>query len=328
MVKEQIKQTITRGIMNTDAVKGPELLSRRLRQFIIFVFLLCAVFIVPLFEAIRLSLTQALHSHIPLIPVISGYLIWLKRLEIRQNPTSSLALAAIPLAIGLVALHAYFTGGPGNAGTASADKIAAGIFAFLCFVWAGALALLGASFLRPIAFPLFFLIFMVPLPTFLVDEIEVFLQHASADAAALLFWATGSLVFRDGLVFQLPGITIQVAEECSGIRSTYVLFMTSLLAGYLLLRSPWRRAVLALFVIPLGILRNGFRVYTISWLCVHVSPAMIDSAIHRRGGPFFFVLSLIPFSLLLIWLNRSERRNYGQKEVGSNETPMFSEDAK
>ena len=99
-----------------------------------------------------------------------------------------------------------------------------------------------------------------------------------------------------------------VAEECSGIHSSLVLFITSLLAGRLLLRTPWRRAVLTLAIIPLAIARNGFRVFTIAELCVHVSPDMINAWIHRRGGPVFFALSLVPFFALLLLLRKSELR--------------------
>jgi len=74
----------------------------------------------------------------------------------------------------------------------------------------------------------------------------------------------------------------------------------------MLLTSTWRRAVLVAFVIPLGIVRNGFRILVIGLLCVHIGPHMIDSVIHHRGGPIFFALSLIPLFLLLIWLRRSE----------------------
>ena len=62
------------------------------------------------------------------------------------------------------------------------------------------------------------------------------------------------------------------------------------------------------FVIPLGILRNGFRILVIGLLCVHVGPQMIDSTIHHQGGPFFFALSLVPLLLLLWWLRRQEQR--------------------
>jgi len=129
--------------------------------------------------------------------------------------------------------------------------------------------------------------------------------------------AAGTPMLRSGLVVQLPGISIKVAPECSGIHSTLVLFITSILAGQLLLRRPWKRVVLCLVVIPLAILRNGFRVFVIGELCVHVGPQMIDSPIHHRGGPLFFALSLVPFFLLLYFLKRSER-----PEISRQPTPI------
>jgi exosortase/archaeosortase family protein len=104
----------------------------------------------------------------------------------------------------------------------------------------------------------------------------------------------------------LPDISLKVAPECSGIHSTWVLLITSLVAGRVILRRPWKRALLCLAVLPLALLRNGFRVFVLGELCVHVSPRMIDSPIHHQGGPLFFVLSLIPFFLLLYFLSKSE----------------------
>ena len=109
-------------------------------------------------------------------------------------------------------------------------------------------------------------------------------------------------------VFSLSTGAIQVGQECSGIRSSWVLFITSLVAANLFLKSSWRRALLVGFVIPLGIIRNGFRVFVIGMLCVHFGPQMIHSIIHRQGGPMFFALSLIPLFLLLWWLRRGEQR--------------------
>jgi len=85
-----------------------------------------------------------------------------------------------------------------------------------------------------------------------------------------------------------------------------VLLMTSILAANVFLKTSWRRIVLVAFVIPLGILRNGFRILVIGLLCANVGPQMIHSPIHTRGGPVFFVLSLIPFLLLLWWLHKGE----------------------
>ena len=153
-----------------------------------------------------------------------------------------------------------------------------------------------------------FLVFMVPVPDHIAGVLETGLKLASAEAAAWLFEISGVPVLRDGVVFQLPGITLEVARECSGIRSSYVLFMTSLIAAHLFLRSTWHRVILIGVVIPLGIVRNGFRIVVLGWLCVQYGPHMIDTWIHHRGGPVFFVLSLIPLFILLGWLWRSENR--------------------
>ena len=95
--------------------------------------------------------------------------------------------------------------------------------------------------------------------------------------------------------------------ECSGIRSSLVLFITSLIAGKMFLKSQTHRALLAAFIIPLAIIRNGFRIFTIGMLCVHIGPEMIHSPIHHKGGPIFFALSLIPFFAFLWYLRRRER---------------------
>jgi exosortase/archaeosortase family protein len=114
-------------------------------------------------------------------------------------------------------------------------------------------------------------------------------------------------MLRAGTLLTLPGITLHVAQECSGIRSSWVLLMTSVLTSHLFLHNPWRRVVLVAFVIPLALLRNGFRILVIGLLCVHISPRMIDSFIHQRGGPIFFALSLVPLFGLMVWLRRQER---------------------
>jgi exosortase C (VPDSG-CTERM-specific) len=179
---------------------------------------------------------------------------------------------------------------------------------FLCCLAAGGFFFFGRDWMRAAAFPLAYLIFMVPMPDAMADALETASKYASAEVANLFFQLGGTPFLRAGLIFQLPNITIEVAQECSGIRSSWVLFITSVLAANLFLKSSWRRLVLVALVIPLAILRNGFRIFVIGLLCVNAGPQMINSVIHRRGGPVFFVLSLIPFLLLLWWLRKGEIR--------------------
>jgi exosortase len=162
--------------------------------------------------------------------------------------------------------------------------------------------------MRKLGFPFGFLLFMVPLPDGVVAHLEHGSKVASAEAADWWFALAGLPVLREGVTFHIPGIVLAVADECSGIRSSWVLLITAVLAGELFLVSLWWKWLLAGLVIPLGILRNGFRIMVIGVLCAEYGPEMIHSVVHRRGGPFFFGLSLAVL-LLLAWIFRGlERR--------------------
>jgi exosortase C (VPDSG-CTERM-specific) len=282
-------------------------LRRQFRLLAICTVVLAACFARPLVALVRFALHSDLYSYILLIPFVSLYLAWLKRNELAHDPSPERKLAALPLAAGLLsslgflALHFWLWLAP-------VDVLAWSTFSF--FLWfIGACCLcLGRQNVRALAFPLGFLIFLVPFPGLLQDAIESFLQHCSADAAELLFGLAGTPLLRNGVDFQLPGISLRVAPECSGIRSSLVLFISSLIAGQLFLRSPWKRALFAFIVIPLGIARNALRIVIIGELCVHVDPGFIDSPLHHRGGPVFFAVSMIPFLLLLYYLRKTDVR--------------------
>jgi len=282
---------------------------RRLMGWSVFCAFLSVAYAKPLLGLTRFALASELYSYVVLVPLTSFYLLWLKRNELlacRVGPISW--NAAIPVLAGLGALVGYGIVVIRGWTPTEGDYLSITIASFVCCVIAGFLFFFGRDIMRTAVFPMGFLILMVPFPTLVTVRLEEFLQHSSADAASALLSLSGATVFREGLVFHLPGIVIEVAKECSGIHSTLVLLITSLLAGHLFLRSPWKKAVLALVVIPLGILRNGFRIFTLATLCVHVNPSVIDSPLHHRGGPIFFALSLVPFLALLFLLRKSEVR--------------------
>lgn len=279
----------------------------RFNYFLLTVGIVTACFAKLFLELLRLAWTDDLYSYIPLIPLISLYLI---RSRKEPSPPPSLPArktAALFLATGLVVTGlCYSMVAPGSATTAP-GRLALGVTACLLLFVGLCGWFFGAAWLRTMAFPLALLVFMIPLPAAARQAIDMFLQQGSAAVAGGLFQMAGTPVLLDGLRVQLPGISLRVAEECSGIHSTLVLLITSLLAGYLFLRSPTQRATLALLVIPLALLRNGFRIFVIGELCAHYGPEMINSAIHRHGGPLFFALSLVPLLLLLFYFRKSAR---------------------
>jgi exosortase C (VPDSG-CTERM-specific) len=264
-----------------------------------------AAFVKPVLGLIQLAAHSELHSHVLLVPFISIYLLYVRRRELPMSCQWSFGWGVLLFLAGAAVLRLAWID-PENTGRN--DYISLTTLSFICFLIAGAFAFLGRDWVYAALFPMFFLVFMVPMPEAMANALETASKFASAEAANFFFEITGTPILREGLFFQLPDITIRVAQECSGIRSSWVLLITSFLAANLFLVSTWRRALLIVFVIPLGIVRNGFRVWTIGTLCIHFGPQMIHSVIHHRGGPLFFALSLIPLFLVLFWLRRGEGR--------------------
>jgi exosortase C (VPDSG-CTERM-specific) len=278
---------------------------RRVVGFISFGVVLTALFVRPLYSLVAHAVQNNLDSYVVLVPFISAYLIYTRRKQLPKEYGFS-PWAIVPLLAGLAALVTALTVHRAGGSISGHDYLSLMALSFVCLLAGGGFIFLGQRWMLSAAFPVAFLIFMVPMPDAMADTLETASKLASTEAASLFFDITGTPVLREGTIFQLPNIVIQVGQECSGIRSSWVLVMTSLLAANLFLKSTWRRALLVCFVIPLGIVRNGFRVFVIGMLCVHIGPHMIHSVIHLRGGPIFFALSLIPLFLLLWWLRRGE----------------------
>ncbi len=273
-----------------------------------FAIVLLAAFARPLLALVNYAAGSELYSYILLVPFVSAYLLYLRRDQLAKTLVTGVPLAVVSLAAGLGVLVLIYWLDFVRQRPSDNDRLALLTLSFLCCLAAGGFFVFGRGWMRSAAFPLAYLIFMVPMPDAMADALETASKYASAEVANFLFHLSGTPFLRAGLIFQLPNITIEVAQECSGIRSSWVLLMTSILAANLFLKTRWRRFALVAFVIPLAILRNGFRILVIGLLCVNVGPQMIHSLIHRRGGPLFFMLSLVPFFLVLWWLRKGDAR--------------------
>ena len=167
----------------------------------------------------------------------------------------------------------------------------------LVLVWIGGFIICyGFAALRAAVFPLLFLLLMVPLPDVILDRIIHALQVGSTEGAYLIFQAVGTPVSRNGFLLSLPGVTIEVAKECSSIRSSIALFITCLLAAHMYLRSAWKIAVLLVLGLLLSVVKNAIRIATLTLLSIYVDPSFLTGRLHHEGGFVFFLLAL-----LLIW---------------------------
>lgn len=245
---------------------------------------------------LRFGLSSSLYSYTLLVPMITIYLLWDgRRREDRTPPPPVMAAALLTTGVACVGLAALGWGRWNL--EAQVDHARCAVLVTLFAI--GILFWRGTHGCTQRLFPALFLFFALPLSPEWEQALSEFLQRCSGWTAYHLIQATGTPVVREGPFLLLPGLDLEVAEECSGIRSTLVLVVTSVLAAYWFLRRlPFRLALVAV-VIPLGILRNAFRILVIAWLTLYVDPGIIHGPLHRRGGPLFFALSLL---LLLVWL--------------------------
>ena len=281
--------------------------SMRTRNGLSLLLLLAAVawFWQPLVSLFSLTQQQEHYSHIVLIPCLSLYVLYLDRKAILASREWSPWLGS--LLIGLGALG-YWSA---DAAIFAPDQLSMTILALVVMCWAIVVFCFGVTLCHKVSFGLLFLLFMVPLPSFLLDAIIGFLQRSSAEATEVLFSVLGVPVFRQGLVFSLSNISIHVAEECSGIRSALSLFITSLVAGHFFLRSTWAKGGLVAVVVPLAVVKNAFRIVGLSLLANYVDPTFItDSALHHSGGIPLFLLSLVML-FSLVWLLRRFENKLG-----------------
>ena len=269
---------------------------------------LCAVFAPALRELGALALRRSLYSHLFLIPPISLYLLFMRRraLPAVKTPGGGLAAWLFASALSAACLPGLMTW----AGLIlpRTDLIALSTLSLVCATLGLTALAFGGAFFRAALFPLLFLFFLVPFPEGLEVAIDRCLQVSSAAAFDGLLRLTRTPFLREGTLFHLPGLSLQVAPECSGIRSSLVLLIVSLLAGELFLRSGWRRAVLAAMFFPIGVLRNAVRILAVAMGTLHVDPEIINGPLHRSGGPLFFAFSLIPLFLVLMLLKRGEKK--------------------
>jgi exosortase len=290
------------------------------KKFLIFAaFTLLALGMVfePLRDLLNSAARGEYYSHIVLIPLVSGYLFFQNRRDIfsKTEPIYPLALAVLAFGVGLYSFG-YTQGSNFNQN----DYASLLTFSAILF-WAGGFVLLyGIRGFQKASFPILFLVFMIPIPGLIIDKIIYALQVGSTEASEVLFILTGVPFQREGFVFHLPRISIEIAEQCSGIRSTLALFITSILAGHFFLDRFWKKFVLALFVFPVTVFKNAIRIVTLSVLGAYVDVKWLtESSLHHSGGFVFFIpaLGLLGLALWALRKYRNQERKYRIEERGS-----------
>jgi exosortase len=283
---------------------------------------------VPLKDLLTNAERSEYYSHILLIPFVTAYFLFEVRKAVREEakyrPGVGAVLTVAGIVVCLIALRLQSPLGLND----FASVATAG-----CVVlwWGGFVLAFGGRSFRVARFPLLFMIFMVPIPEFLLDRLIYVLQVGSTEVTQWLFELTGTNYIRDGFVYQLTGINIEVAKECSSIRSSIALIITGVVAGHLFLRSGWKVLILLVAMLPINIIKNGIRIVTLSLLAIYVDRKFItDSFLHHSGGFLFYLPALGMMALMIMWLRKGEAKKKKEKkedaEKGETNLPQMGTD--
>jgi exosortase len=285
-------------------------------------FLVCSLVLFwgPLSAMSRLSLSDERYSALVLIPFVTAALLYIERKKVFAGVQYSPRLG-IPMLVAAAAF--YLIVKEGTPPWLTENRLSFLMLGVVLTWTAGFFLYFGAAVTKAAAFPFCFLLLIVPLPASFMDGMAVALQHGSAEVSSGLFRMIGVPVLRQGVTFLLPGLAIEIAEQCSGIRSSVALFIATALAGHLFLRSGWRMAILTFSTIPLVILKNAIRIVTIASLAVYVNHGFLYGRLHRYGGLPFSLIDLAILVPFLLVLQKSEApvATVGPAEVRGLKTP-------
>jgi exosortase len=258
----------------------------------------------PLGSMIHFALQNDDASHILLIPVISAWVIYLERRNVFYRLFSD-----IPSAVFLFFVATFFYAWTtwSSANWTAPSNLTGYVLALVLFWISGFALFFGRPALQNARFPLLFLFLAVPLPEFLLNRAILVLQKGSAEITAALFDLMGVPFLREGFVFHLARVNIEVARECSGIRSSMALLILALLVAHFRLKSIWKKALFVACGLFMMMIKNGIRIATLTLLAVYVDPSFLTGKLHHDGGVVFFLLGLLFLLPVLLLLERSGR---------------------
>jgi exosortase len=217
------------------------------------------------------------------VPLFSGYILWhgRERWTKTEIKPSNFGLVAMLGAVGLLLL--------GSLGA----ELFTSRFSLLVLLAGMILFLAGWKMLRAVFFPLGYLVWMIPIPVIIYNQITFPLQLLASRLASAWLELAHVPVLRDGNILIMSNYSLEVVEACSGIRSLMTLMALAVAYGYLVSSQRWVRYVLAAFMLPIAIVTNAIRVMGAGMLAHRFGPAAAEGFLHEFSGWAIFLVALV-----------------------------------
>ncbi|GKT07868.1 exosortase A [Desulforhabdus sp. TSK] len=244
------------------------------------------------------------YSHGFLVPLFSAYLVWEQRSRLKSMNFhgSWLGLPVLLLGIGMLILGEI--GAEYLTTRTSLIVMLSGLVLFN----------LGVQAFKLWSFPLFFLVFMIPLPVILFNAITFPLQNLAAQNAAWALDLLGVPVLLDGNVLHLSHYSLGVTEACSGIRSLVSLLMIAVVWGYFAFKSIGPRLLLAIAAVPITIAANSVRVIVTGLIVQYLGLQYAEGFYHTLLGWLIFLVAFIGLACVHALIALGQR--FRQREAG------------
>lgn len=235
------------------------------------------------------------NSHCLLVPIISAFFAWKKRKDISWQKITQENYGAIILALSLIL---YIIGYAGSVETLPRLTMISTLIGLVIYN-------LGTITFKALAFPLVFLIFMIPLPTSIIAIVAFPLQLLATKVSTFIIATLSIPVFREGNILYLPNTSLEVAEACSGIRSLAAYLMIGSLLAYLMDASRKRKAILLILTIPLAFFANLIRVTTTGILAYFFGKKLAMGFLHEFSGVVLYIFGFIILYLICLFLEKT-----------------------
>jgi len=272
---------------HSKALPAPNFLFRNFPQLLAAALFLWAYTPIFIWMWDRWFARDTYYSHGVLIPLVVIYFIWQKREELQKIPsersTGSLVLFALSLAVYLISstLRIYFS---------SAISMLLALTALVLYFY-------GTKLLRKIAFPILFLLFMIPMPLYLIVKISFAMKLFATTIATHILNLLGLHAVQDGSVIKLHSTFVIVDDVCSGLRSLISLSALGAIFAYMLKAPMYKRVLLFLMTFPIAIITNVCRVVVLSSFSEILGVESTKGFLHDLTGFLVFALA---FAMLYV----------------------------